>query len=275
MKTGENETRRDPFLCTCGPCKRFWKSTFGPEAGRLKRSPICKTKLLNHPEKTPYLPLGGRVTVNDKHTGTVRYVGYLERHRPKLYVGVKLDDNVNSTHNGILNGKRYFYCPKGHGAMVEYDKVRPMSAPNKKPAIRGNYMFPSYEVIRRRRQERSEQLSALETSSNNSSPRSTPKVLPALERSRSASTVRPTNDPKDMAYQDRLRELEREKRKQEERQREQRRPRKREPTPIQKWTKEFGGDERAARMAETLERLRLAYEEGLKLVQEEEQYDHK
>lgn len=73
--------------------------------------------------------------------------------------------------------------------------------------------------------------------------------------------------------QDRLRELEREKRKEEERQREQRKPRKREPTPIQKWTKEFGGDERAARMAETLERLRLAYEEGLKLVREEEQYD--
>lgn len=41
--------------------------------------------------------------------------------------------------------------------MVEYEKVRAMSAPDKKPAIRGNYMFPSYAVIRRRRQERSEQ----------------------------------------------------------------------------------------------------------------------
>ena len=49
---------------------------------------------------------------------------------------------------------RYFYCPRGHGAMVKYSDVRLINPPDKKPPVYGNEMFPSYREIQKRRKER-------------------------------------------------------------------------------------------------------------------------
>ena len=59
---------------------------------------------------------------------------------------------VGSPHNGVHNGKRFFHCPRGHGAMVRFCDVMRCNPPEKRPAVRGNYMFPSFtEVTTRRR----------------------------------------------------------------------------------------------------------------------------
>ena len=71
--------------------------------------------------------------------------------------------SVNSTHNGIYNGKRYFHVPRGHGAMVKYTEVMPLKQPEKRPAISGNSMFPSWHEVQRRRKERNQKYSFIET----------------------------------------------------------------------------------------------------------------
>jgi dynactin complex subunit len=64
---------------------------------------------------------------------------------------------VDSTHNGVFNGKRYFHCPRGHGAMVKYSDVKQCTVLEKRPPLTGNYMFPSFKEIQQQRRKRREQ----------------------------------------------------------------------------------------------------------------------
>jgi len=54
----------------------------------------------------------------------------------------------------VYNGKRYFHVPRGHGAMVKYTEVMPLRRPDKRPPMKGNYMFPSWDEVQRRRKDR-------------------------------------------------------------------------------------------------------------------------
>ena len=60
----------DPFLCTCGPCKRFWRDTFS-ESGDLLREPaICRsreTAILSAGSKV--VKVGDRVIVQGRYPG--------------------------------------------------------------------------------------------------------------------------------------------------------------------------------------------------------------
>ncbi|CAG2238566.1 unnamed protein product [Mytilus edulis] len=111
----------DPFMCTCGPCRSFWKDNFGEAAELLRESSLSRaddSTTIPHDQRG--VKVGDRVLVRGQHAGTVKFVGVIDDNAiaPRLYVGVKLDDNINSTHNGVFKGKRYFYCERGHGAMV-------------------------------------------------------------------------------------------------------------------------------------------------------------
>lgn len=58
---------------------------------------------------------------------------------------------VGSTHNGVKNGKRYFHCARGHGALVPYTDVRKINPAETQPPVTGNFMFEGYaEVVKQR-----------------------------------------------------------------------------------------------------------------------------
>ena len=60
---------------------------------------------------------------------------------------------VDSPHNGMYKGRRYFHCPRGHGAMVKYSQVTRINPPEKRPPMSGNEMFPSWSEVQKRRKE--------------------------------------------------------------------------------------------------------------------------
>lgn len=264
----------DPFLCTCGPCKRFWRDTFS-ESGDLLREPaICRsreTAILSAGSKV--VKVGDRVIVQGRYPGTVKWVGVLhdESIAPELYVGVRLDDNVNSTHNGVYNGKRYFHVPRGHGAMVKYSEVTPIKAPDKKPPLSGNYMFPSWEEVRQRRKERNQRLQTIYASAGMSGPQfiepyASPK-LPALNSRRPSATkslrhepIIHIGDPHDIALKDMARKSQMDMKrtaviKEDQEQKE-----------MEKLRQHFAGGPDAERLAMTLKKLKSAYKEGKALL---------
>ncbi|XP_041376347.1 uncharacterized protein LOC121388884 [Gigantopelta aegis] len=274
MKSQDNEPEQDPFLCTCGPCKRFYKESFGDAASNLKTPPSVRALASSGiaANKDKLLHYGDRVLVDSKKPGIVRHVGFLDDQAisPKLYVGVKLDDNVNSVHNGIYHGKRYFYCPRGHGTMVKFNRITMMKKPVDRPPLDGNKMFPSYDEVTKRRKERKKKLEALYAKSASGSHRPAadpnskpPRITPKYSKSfylRIGVTPQKThlNDPDDIAVKDSQEEkVKRQIQKQETETSDVRQ--------MRKWKQEFGGDEQAERMAETLKRLHLAYKEGLQL----------
>lgn len=58
---------------------------------------------------------------------------------------------VGSTHNGVMNGRRYFHCARGHGALVPYTDVRKINPAETQPPVTGNFMFEGYaEVVKQR-----------------------------------------------------------------------------------------------------------------------------
>ncbi|KAK2151464.1 hypothetical protein LSH36_362g02059 [Paralvinella palmiformis] len=140
MKARDDEQDVDPFLCRCSKCKRFWLDHFSEnDLKRLKDPPLLRALKSNcmyaavqqKEDHAAVLKIGDRVTVNSS----------------QLQVG--------SVHNGIVNCKRYFHCPRGHGLMVKYGEVVRINPPVKKPPVKGNYMFPSFEEIKKRRRIRS------------------------------------------------------------------------------------------------------------------------
>ncbi len=58
-------------------------------------------------------------------TGMVKWCGYLDASKYTTfseYVGVQLDE-PNGTHDGVINGKRYFHCTMNHGVFVPVKDV--------------------------------------------------------------------------------------------------------------------------------------------------------
>ncbi|KAJ8303608.1 hypothetical protein KUTeg_020004 [Tegillarca granosa] len=198
--------------------------------------------------------------------GTVKYVGVIDDNAiaPQLYVGVKLDDNgsscktsqfisVNSPHNGVFKGKRYFHCPRGHGAMVKYTEVKPLKPADPNPPINGNYMFPSWDEVRKRRKERNEKLTAIYLKAGVSPP---PEMGSSGSLNTSQRKIHIT-DPHDVA----LRDLQRKEEK--ERKRIRTIETDRDKQEMRRLNQQFGGGPNAERMAQTLRKLQLAYQEGL------------
>ncbi|XP_071091836.1 dynactin subunit 1-like [Haliotis cracherodii] len=270
MKSQDTEMEQDPFLCKCGPCKKFWQDSFHGVSSSLTFAPQCRvagSSFACH----GLLRYGDRVIVKGKHTGAVRYVGYVDDRliAPRLYVGVKLDDNVNSIHNGMYKGKRYFTCPLGHGAMVKLSDIRPLPLASPRPLVKGNTMFPSFKEVCQRRKEREERLANLYSEAQPSksySGRAAPKppsITPRLTktsnlRMSSAPPIFSTGDPHDVALKDEKRKLERQQLNlleatlvsPEEQQ-------------MRRWQQLFGGKKDGHKMASTLQKLHQAYEKGL------------
>ncbi|XP_060556244.1 uncharacterized protein LOC132716920 isoform X3 [Ruditapes philippinarum] len=273
---------RDPFLCTCGPCKKFWRDTFSESGDLLREPPACRgqhTAILSAQSKV--VKVGDRVLVQNKFPGTVKWVGVLDEDSiaPELYVGVRLDDNINSTHNGIYNGKRYFHVPRGHGAMVKYTEVMPLKQPEKRPAISGNPMFPSWHEVQRRRKERNQKLQTIYQSAGMAGPQFvepyvTPPKTAAAAGSRGTSPVKAyrepiihISDPNDIALRDLHKKTQIDtKRKVLKEDRDQKE--------MERFREHFGGGPEADRLAMTLKKLKVAYQEGKDLVRRRSNKDH-
>ena len=64
------QPERDPFLCTCGPCKRFWRDTFSESGDVLKEPTVCRsrdTAVLSAQSKV--VRVGDRVIVQGRYPG--------------------------------------------------------------------------------------------------------------------------------------------------------------------------------------------------------------
>ncbi|WAR13457.1 hypothetical protein MAR_027637 [Mya arenaria] len=227
---------RDPFLCTCGPCKKFWRDTFSDSGDLLRESSQCRahhTAILSAESKV--VKIGDRILVQSRFPGTVKWVGVLDEDSiaPELYVGVRLDDNVNSTHNGVYNGKRYFHVPRGHGAMVKYMENIYSQAGMQGPQFVEPYASP-------------------------------PKTAATSVRASPVKSLREPiihiGDPNDIALRDMQRlsqmDTKRKVRKEDKDKKE-----------MERFKQHFGGVPEADRLALTLKKLKLAYQEGKTLMQ--------
>nr|XP_022339492.1 dynactin subunit 1-like isoform X3 [Crassostrea virginica] len=258
----------DPFMCTCGPCKKFWKDNFNDASDLLRESSISRAHNTAHLSgKNSFVKVGDRVEVHGKYpvhgylatAGTVKFVGVIDDNAiaPNLYVGVKLDDNVNSVHNGLYKGKRYFHCAPGHGAMVKYNEVKPIKTPSKTPPVKNNYMFPSWEEVKTRRKQRNEKLAEIYAKAGVSP---SPSLFSenSTHRSKSEPVIN-INDPNDIAIKDQ------EKRRRAELLKQKVREEDHEKNELRRLRQQFGGGQDADRMAQTLLKLQRAYQEGLQL----------
>lgn len=278
----KGEEEKDPFLsCTCGPCKRFWRESFGGKTGAtLIQKPIIErttdtSTLYKQYHEDNLLKIGDRVLVWGTHTGVVKFMGLLDEHliAPETYIGVHLDQHIGSTHNGVYKSKRYFHCPRGHGAFVRYGDCRPILPFDPTPPLTGNFMFPSWDEVKKRRKERAlrEKFSdlAYQPSLAMSPPpmtRGAGATTSALLPKRGAGK-RVIFDPNDMIVRDAQRkEMEERRRRMLLAQQRRMSPRERR---MLKWKEEFGGDDRANYMIKTLEKLHLAYEHGKDALEQE------
>ncbi|ESO82837.1 hypothetical protein LOTGIDRAFT_229839 [Lottia gigantea] len=217
----------DPFQCKCILCVTFWKNVFGSSADLLFDSYKKRMELSSDIsiKMSDMVKVGDRVSVHGK--------------------------SVKSLTNGIYEGKRYFYCTTGHGIMVPYREVVKLQPYVKTPSL-NNIMFPSYNQVRKARQEREEILEAFYRS------RSTSPKLYSTQNKHQLSRVL-TADTNDMAYKDRL-QMHRRCSKHEREERQQFEKNMREEKKV--LTKLFGTGERAERLEETLKYLQKGYEKG-------------
>jgi len=63
-----------------------------------------------------------RIILQDKRSGTVRYIGFVKFSRGEWY-GITLDDSFTGKNDGEVRGKRYFKCAKNKGIFVKKDKI--------------------------------------------------------------------------------------------------------------------------------------------------------
>ncbi|XP_061197159.1 uncharacterized protein LOC133205375 isoform X1 [Saccostrea echinata] len=278
MSIQDHKSDVDPFMCTCGPCKKFWKDNFNDASDLLRESSLSRAQnTAPVSSKSSIVKVGDRVEVYGKYPavdlykiyaesevckknpGTVKFVGVIDDNAiaPNLYVGVKLDENVNSVHNGLYKGKRYFHCTPGHGAMVKYTEVKPLKPPSKTPPIKNNYMFPSWDEVKKRRKERNEKLAEIYAKAGVSP---TPSMLSetSLHNSKTEPIIN-INDPNDIAIKDQERKRRAELRKQKVQEEDH------EKNELRRLRQQFGGGQDADRMAHTLLKLQRAYQEGLQL----------
>ncbi|CAH1785188.1 unnamed protein product [Owenia fusiformis] len=271
IKNRDNEEEKDPFLCSCGPCRKYWKDTFKDDNNQITLSKEARTAYTAtlYAQKD-LIKVGDRVKVHGKYNGVVKYMGLLDDNEiaAETYVGVHLDDNVNSPHNGIFDGKRYFHCPRGHGAMVKYTMVRKCNPADRRPPVSGNPMFPSYNDIKKRRQQRTEKQPDLdftkEYDRSLSGSADTNKARTEMMAAKDPVTY--VFDEHDMAYKDSLRKQKELKKKRSSMHCEAELVNNAKLAVknhhFSKWKKDFGNDNRAEQMAQTLRKLHVAYEKG-------------
>ncbi|KAL3860832.1 hypothetical protein ACJMK2_010897 [Sinanodonta woodiana] len=288
-----NSVEQDPFLCTCGPCKRFWKETFGEGAKLITQPSLLRassTSIIT--PNSNVVKIGDRVSIPGqllaKHCalqtvvqsrkkssqdssdrgdiyfkGTVKYIGFIDNATvaPELYVGVKLDDQVNSVHNGVLNGRRYFHCERGHGAVLKFKDVIPLKHPTARPQISGNPMFPSYEEVKKQRKERNAILQARYNSAGLKDPQCTEPYI--SNRPKKIEPVIHIGDPNDIALQDLRRKKDN--------QSQIRMPSKEdyEKKEMDRLRLYFADRPDADILAQTLKKLKMAYQEGKQLNKQE------
>ncbi|XP_064640950.1 uncharacterized protein LOC135495882 [Lineus longissimus] len=259
----------DPFLCRCGPCRSFYKRHFGPDSeSHLGSTALHRSTQTSSLFKSKeLLKKGDRVIVWGERKGFVRFVGLLQEDlvAPEVFVGVQLDDNIGSTHNGVYRGKRYFHCPRGHGAMVKYSDVRQCTVAEKRPPLTGNYMFPSFKEIQEQRRKRREQDPGFDVGCRSWSG--------SQEFSLFRAKITPQKlifDTDDVAYKDSLKKVRRPAGGRHQQEANKLSPQERR---IQKWREEFGGDDRADQMVQTLQKLYKAYDHGLTLKKNNDLYD--
>ncbi|KAL8581150.1 hypothetical protein ACOMHN_033597 [Nucella lapillus] len=276
----------DPYLCTCGPCKRFWRNTFHSSAEYLQRNAGDRSEesaTLSKLKPQAMVSIGERVMVHGQ-PGVVKFVGFVDENAvaPLLRVGVKLDECAHLGHDGTYNGKRYFYCTKGHGVLVRCRDVVPLRTANKRPPVKGNPMFPSWPEICKRRKQREAMIEESHRKSNRRpSPGSSaktprpPAISPRENRTqllrKEVSSVGRSSepylvmqdDPHDIACRDQK----------------QRKKKEmlvasmssQEATQVswekglmQQWRRKYDDPDKASRMGETLLKLCSAYKEGVK-----------
>ncbi|XP_033753706.1 uncharacterized protein LOC117337046 isoform X1 [Pecten maximus] len=261
----------DPFLCTCGPCRRFWKDNFNDASELLSEPAMSRASgSATVPSHNHICKIGDRVLVQGKYQGTVKFVGVVDDSSiaPQLYVGVKLDDNVNSVHNGVFKGKRYFHCPRGHGAMVRYTEVTPLKSYKSTPPISGNYMFPSWDDVRKRRGDRYKKLVEIYRNAGIEPPDTV--IPPAPGYSPPKHRIEPlihVGDPYDIGLRDREQKSIREKRHQESFRED------REKQELRKAQQHFEGHSDSDRMVQTLLKLQRAYKEGEDITKKRSNWD--
>ena len=93
--------------------------------------------------------LGRHVETLDGRGGIVRYIGQtLFGHNAKMtiWVGIELDKPFTGKHSGIVDGIRYFRCPKNRGVFVSVEKIdysKPivLAQSKKFPDIPQSYFF--------------------------------------------------------------------------------------------------------------------------------------
>ncbi|XP_025116168.1 uncharacterized protein LOC112577327 [Pomacea canaliculata] len=170
----------EPFLCNCGPCKRFWRSTLFNNSDTLLNEQRGET--LSASDNPKSVAVGDRVrsaesqpvnakngiqhimgqgsphytSIHDDFLCVVKFVGFVDENAvpPTLRIGIKLDESVLLGHDGVYNGKRYFNCTNGHGIFVKYTEITQLQPPNKRPPVQGNTMFPSWPEICKMRKQR-------------------------------------------------------------------------------------------------------------------------
>lgn len=265
--------------CTCAACKQFFRhvDSGGP---RIRKSQVDRaddTAVLGG-DKGP-LRKGDRVIVQGKHTGVIQYIGIADDHlvAPESHIGVHTHENVYSVHNGMYKGKRFFHTPRGHAMMVKYSEVRPLHPIEKTRELSGNPMFPSYQAVHQRRKARQNKIKEEEDrikaefetkrkaqmdrfAKSAPPPRISPRPNRALLYRHGQVEDRPAlpiQDDNDVAYQDYLKQ-----RCKKQQQQFLASLVDHEDARLQRMKKMFGGDEKADRLAATLNKLHHAYEEG-------------
>lgn len=67
----------------------------------------------------PFFRKGTRCVLTGNRSGIIRWCGFLDSAyvQTQIFVGVHLDEPIGN-HDGIMQNKRYFKCPAGHGVFV-------------------------------------------------------------------------------------------------------------------------------------------------------------
>lgn len=108
------------FGCKCSACQAvFSSSEYISEADQ--ESPDKRSFSVSHKLQ---VQLNDHVVAKGDRTGHIRYIGHLDKQtQPNLlFTGLELDSPVGK-HDGVLNGKRYFNCPKDHGTFIPLQEI--------------------------------------------------------------------------------------------------------------------------------------------------------
>ncbi|XP_061164316.1 uncharacterized protein LOC133173342 [Saccostrea echinata] len=108
------------YGCKCSACEAVFSSSEyiweADQAFTEKRTFSVSHKL--------HVQQNDHVVAKGDRTGQIRYIGHLDKQGQSnlLFAGLELDSPVGR-HDGVLNGKRYFSCPKDHGIFIPLQEI--------------------------------------------------------------------------------------------------------------------------------------------------------